>query len=53
MNAGNVMFLDSPDARAAVEELRMFPSGPNDDMVDAMSDAFNVLFQPQRTFQVI
>lgn len=47
VNAGNVMFLDSPDARAAVEELRMFPSGPNDDMTDALADAFNELVKPR------
>lgn len=52
VNAGNVMFLESPDAKAAIEELRVFPSGAHDDIVDALSDAYNALTKPQRTYQV-
>lgn len=45
VNAGNVMLVDSPDARAFIEEARVFPRGAHDDMVDAASDAFNDLTQ--------
>lgn len=52
VNAGNVDFVESPDARAAIEELRTFPNGAHDDMIDALADAFNHLTKPQRTYQV-
>lgn len=43
VNAGNVIFIDSPDARAAIEEMRVFPNGAHDDTIDALSDAFNYI----------
>jgi predicted phage terminase large subunit-like protein len=45
VNLGNVIFLESPDARAAIEEMRVFPNGANDDTIDALSGAFNDLAQ--------
>ena len=45
VNGGNVWLVDSPDARAFVEEMRVFPKGKNDDMIDAAADVFNDLLQ--------
>ena len=54
VEAGNIAFLDSPDARAAIEEMRVFPKGANDDMVDAINDAFRALMKtlPERRGQL-
>jgi len=43
VNAGNVYLVNSPDSAAFIEELRQFPGGKNDDMVDAASDAFTAI----------
>jgi len=41
VNAGMVCVVDSPDAASFLEELRQFPHGKHDDMVDAAADAYN------------
>jgi len=41
VNAGNVLMVCAPWNELLISELRMFPNGPNDDQVDALSDAFN------------
>lgn len=43
VNAGNVKMLKGPWNHALREELRSFPNGTNDDIVDAASDSFNDL----------
>jgi predicted phage terminase large subunit-like protein len=43
VNAGNVMMVDSPVARQFLEQMRVFPNGAHDDMIDATADAFNDL----------
>ncbi len=43
VNAGNVFLLRAGWNGALIEELRQFPSGRHDDIVDAASDAFNEL----------
>lgn len=40
VNAGNVLILKGAWNKEYVEELRQFPAGKHDDMVDASSDAF-------------
>lgn len=40
LNVGNVAMLRGAWNRAAIEEMRTFPLGRNDDQVDALSDAF-------------
>jgi len=47
VNAGLVCVVDSPTANAFIEELRQFPGGKHDDMVDAASDVFNELAKTQ------
>jgi predicted phage terminase large subunit-like protein len=41
VNAGNVVMLRAPWNNAVIEELRVFPNGSHDDIVDALSDGFN------------
>ncbi len=43
VNAGNVFLMRAPWNGAVIEELRQFPSGRHDDVVDAAADAFNEL----------
>jgi predicted phage terminase large subunit-like protein len=40
VNAGNVRMVKAPWNAAVIEEMRTFPGGKNDDIVDALSDAF-------------
>lgn len=44
--AGNVYLMEAPWNRAYLEELRAFPTGTNDDQVDASSGAFLKLTAP-------
>ncbi len=44
VEAGNVYIVQGNDwIEPLITEAEMFPDGPNDDMIDAMSDAFNEL----------
>ena len=43
VNAGNVRMVKAKWNGDMIEELRQFPQGRNDDIVDALSDAFNEL----------
>lgn len=43
VNAGNVKLLRGVWNRDFIDELRQFPRGSHDDLVDAASDAFNLL----------
>lgn len=43
LNAGNVWIVKADWNRELVEELRQFPNGKNDDIVDALSDAHDTL----------
>jgi predicted phage terminase large subunit-like protein len=43
VNAGNVKLVKGDWNAAYIEELRQFPNGKNDDMVDGSADAFNEL----------
>jgi len=47
VNAGNLKLLAGEWNAAFIEELRGFPNGRNDDIVDAFADAFNELAIPQ------
>jgi predicted phage terminase large subunit-like protein len=47
VNAGNVCIVRGDWNTALIEELRTFPVGKNDDQVDAASDAFVELVQPE------
>jgi predicted phage terminase large subunit-like protein len=47
VNAGNVVMLRAAWNREFVEELRPFPNGVNDDLVDAASRAYARLLTPQ------
>ena len=49
VNAGNVRLVEGPWNRDFVEELRAFPLGQQDDLVDSVSDAFAEL-TPKRKF---
>jgi predicted phage terminase large subunit-like protein len=44
--ASNVLVIAGQWVNAYLEEMHNFPSGANDDQVDASSDAFNTLFEP-------
>jgi predicted phage terminase large subunit-like protein len=49
LNAGNVWFVRAWWNSAAKEELRTFPNGKHDDIVDSLADGFNVVadvFEP-------
>jgi predicted phage terminase large subunit-like protein len=46
VNAGNVRMLQGEWNAAFIEELRQFPDGKHDDLVDAAADAFEELAQP-------
>jgi predicted phage terminase large subunit-like protein len=49
VNVGNVKMLLNPKWNAAfIEELRTFPLGANDDIVDSFSDAITALTQPSK-----
>ena len=43
VNAGNVRLVKGAWNKAYIEELRTFPNGNNDDMVDGSADGFNEL----------
>lgn len=43
---GNVLLLEAPWNGAFLDELGMFPSGANDDQVDALTGAFNFMNDP-------
>lgn len=47
VNAGNVKMLRAPWNRKALEELRQFPLGKHDDIVDGLSGSFNRLTRPK------
>ncbi len=47
LNAGNVRLVRGEWNKKYIEELRQFPRGKNDDMVDGSSLAFNRLNRPQ------
>jgi predicted phage terminase large subunit-like protein len=49
VNGNMVSFLKSAWNKTVIEELRVFPSGKNDDCVDALSDGFNFLFTRKST----
>lgn len=53
VNAGNVRLVRGAWNAAFVEELRAFPAGKHDDMVDAASDAFNAVTTPSLDFSRI
>lgn len=40
VNSGNVYIVDTPDGWALKEEMRVFPNGKHDDLIDASADAF-------------
>jgi predicted phage terminase large subunit-like protein len=46
--AGNVKLLQAPWNRQFLDELCVFPAGAHDDVVDAASDAFAELVEPER-----
>lgn len=50
VNIGNVMILRGEWNHSFISELRMFPSGANDDQVDGLSRAFGELIQKRRSF---
>lgn len=50
VEAGNVVLVNGPDTKDFVEEMRQFPGGKHDDMVDAVSDAFNALTSAPSAF---
>ena len=52
INVGNVRLVKGAWNKEFIEELRSFPSGKNDDMIDALSDAFNSI-QTTRTWTAI
>lgn len=43
VNVGNVVALNRPWLEPLMEEMRMFPNGAHDDMIDAGADAFSEL----------
>jgi hypothetical protein len=44
---GRMLFVDTcRNKEAAIDELELFPYGPKDDMVDALSGAFNYFRSP-------
>lgn len=47
VNVGNVRMVKADWNTDLVEELRTFPNGKTDDIVDAIADAFNAQFAPQ------
>lgn len=47
VNVGNVAMVEAPWNRELIEELRYFPHGPKDDIVDALSRAFGLLDNPK------
>ena len=53
VNEGAVRLIESPAANDFVEELRQFPRGKHDDMVDAAADALALsLTQERRKWEV-
>jgi predicted phage terminase large subunit-like protein len=52
VNAGNVRLVQGDWNAAFIEELRQFPSGKHDDMIDAAADAFNELAIPSDSFNL-
>lgn len=53
VNAGNVRLVRGAWNAALIEELRQFPMGKNDDLVDACADAFSELNQQKRPIGVV
>jgi len=49
VNGEMVNFIKSTWNKVVIEELRSFPSGKNDDCVDALSDGYNFLFTRNKT----
>ena len=47
VNVGNIAMVEAPWNRELLEELRYFPHGPKDDIVDALSRAFGLLDNPK------
>jgi predicted phage terminase large subunit-like protein len=50
VNAGNVALVRGPWNTTFIEELRQFPTGKNDDQVDAGSGAYNELFKTKNVW---
>jgi predicted phage terminase large subunit-like protein len=50
VNAGNVALVRGPWNAAFIEELRQFPTGKNDDQVDAAAGAYNELFKTKNVW---
>jgi predicted phage terminase large subunit-like protein len=50
VNAGNVKMLRAPWNRVVLEEMRQFPLGKHDDIVDGLSGIFNRMALRGRTF---
>jgi predicted phage terminase large subunit-like protein len=50
VNAGNVALVRGPWNAAFVDELRQFPTGKNDDQVDAAAGAYNELFKTKNVW---
>ena len=50
VNAGNVALVRQPWNTAFVDELRQFPTGKNDDQVDAAAGAYNELFKTKNVW---
>jgi predicted phage terminase large subunit-like protein len=50
LNAGNVKLVRADWNREFIEELRTFPRGKHDDMIDAVSLAFNAANQPSKAW---
>jgi len=48
---GNVSLVRGQWNHAFMNELRAFPTGPNDDQVDGLSGAFNALTRPKKKFR--
>ncbi len=53
LNAGNVKLVRGEWNKAFIDELRTFPRGRHDDMVDAASLAFNAANQPSKNWEFV
>ncbi len=45
VNVGNVSMVKGPWNQDVINEMRMFPNGKHDDIIDAAADGYNTLFQ--------
>ena len=52
INVGNVSMLRSSWNLPFVEEMRMFPNGRHDDMIDALSRAFGEITEMKRPLNI-